>query len=153
MKHQTIITHLLLAFVMLSIGFAIGMEVTRWRLDNQTQVSTPQKDRIVVYYTHRSNRCKTCNLVESMGQEVVNTDFAEAVKAGELEWQDVNYETDSKFAKAHDIAGNMILVAKFKDGQIVKSCRLNNVMQLAGKREEFLEYVRSGIAEVLEDEG
>ena len=150
MTHKTIITHLLLAFVLLSIGFAIGMEVTRRRLGNQTQV---QKDGVVVYYAHRTVRCKACNLVESMGKEIVEKDFTEEVDAGKLQWQDVDYETNEKFAKAHDVAGNMIFVARFKDGLIVKSCRLDNIMQLASKREEFLEYVRNGIREVLEDKG
>ena len=170
MNWMKIVTYFLLAFVLLSIGFAIGMEVTRRRLGNRTQV---HRDGVVVFYAHRTVRCKSCNLVDSMGREVVKTDFAEAVKAGKLQWQDVDYETDEKFAKAvkagklqwqdvdydekfakaHDIAGNMILVARFKDGQIVNSSRLDNVMQLARKREEFLQYVRDGIAEVLEDEG
>ena len=88
MKAKKIIGKLLLAFVLVSVGFAIGKETTRSHMPAQAEaapVAAPGEDKIIVYYMHASFRCVTCNMVESMGEEIVRTEFGDAVKAGRLD--------------------------------------------------------------------
>ena len=152
MKAKKIIGRLLLAFVLVSIGFAIGKEVERSRVATQAQASpaTVGEDKVIVYYMHATFRCVTCNMVESMGEELVRTEFAEFVRAGQLEWRPVDYQENDELARHYNVGGNMIVVAKFRDGKEVESRRLDRVMELAGRRDEFLDYVRSAIRACLE---
>jgi len=154
MKAKKIIGKLLLAFVLISIGFAIGKETARSRMFAQAEaadpVAAPGQDKVVVYYMHATFRCVTCNLVESMGKELVTGEFAYAVKAGDLEWRPVNYQKNERLARRYNVGGNMIVVAKFKDGKEIAHKRLDRVMELANKRDEYMTYVRGGITEMLE---
>ncbi len=48
--------------------------------------------KIVVYYFHGNARCPTCYKLENFAKSVVETDFANAIKDGKLEWKTVNVE-------------------------------------------------------------
>ena len=153
MKAKKIIGKVLLAFVLVSIGFAVGKETTRNRMLAQAEVvpvGAPGQDKVVVYYMHASFRCVTCNMIESMGEELVRTEFTEAVQASRLEWKPVNFQENDQLATRYKVGGNMIIVAKFRDGKEVESRRLDRVMELANKRGEFMPYVRSAIQAVME---
>ena len=152
MKAKKIIGKLLLAFVLVSVGFAIGKETTRSQMLAQAEagpVAAPGEDKIIVYYMHASFRCVTCNMVEAMGEELVRTEFGDAVKAGQIEWKAVNYQENDQLATHYNVGGNMIIVAKFRDGKEVQSRRLDRVMELANNRDEFMTYVRGAIQELL----
>ena len=153
MKAKKIIGKLLLAFVLVSVGFAIGKEVEKGRVAALAQAAVPTvaagEDKVIVYYMHASFRCVTCNMVESMGEELVRTEFGDAVKAGEIEWKAVNYQENDQLATRYNVGGNMIIVAKFRDGKEVESRRLDRVMELANNRDKFMTYVRGAIQELL----
>ena len=153
MKAKKIIGRLLLAFVLVSVGFAIGKETTRRRMlsDSAESGVADVADGVVAYYMHAKFRCRTCNLVESMGKELVATEFADAVKDGRLTWRDVNFQENEKLASRYSVGGNMIIVAKFENGEETARKRLDRVMELANKREEYMIYVRQGIVELLGD--
>lgn len=151
MKAKKIIGRLLLAFVLVSIGFAIGKEVERnhRQADAQGAPTVAGEDKVVVYYMHATFRCVTCNLVESTGEELIRTEFADAVKTGRLEWRPVNYQENEDLGKRYNVGGNMIVVAKFVGGKEIANKRLDRVMELASKRDEFMAYVRSAVQELL----
>ncbi len=154
MNAKKIIGKLLLAFVLVSIGFAIGKEVERNRSAAQADAAAPPagagRDGVIVYYMHASFRCATCNLIEAMGDELVRTEFADAVKAGRLEWKPVNYQENEQLATRYNVGGNMIVVAKFRGGKEVATRRLDRVMELSNSRDEFMAYVRGAIRELME---
>ena len=152
MNARKIIGRLLLAFVLVSVGFALGKETAASKARSEVgavEGATAGGDGVVVYYMHASFRCVACNLVESMGEELVRDEFADAVKAGRLAWKPVNYQENDQLATRYKVGGNMIVVARFRDGKEVESRRLDRVMELAGKRDEFLAYVRGAIQELL----
>jgi len=155
MKAKKIVGNLLLAFVLVSVGFAIGKEVEKNRSSARTVEASPAaatgEDKVIVYYMHATFRCLTCNMIESMGEELVRTQFADAVKDGRLEWKAVDYQENDTLAKHYNVGGSMIVVARFRDGKEVESQRLDRVMELAGKRTEFVAYVRGAIQNLLED--
>jgi hypothetical protein len=151
MKAKRIIGKLLMAFVLVSIGFALGREVEKGRSAASVGPAVGDgEDKTVVYYMHASFRCVTCNLVESMGSKLVRTEFADAVRVGRLEWKPVNYQENDDLAKRYNVGGNMIVVARFRAGKEIEHRRLDRVMELANKRDEFMPYVRRAIQEVLE---
>lgn len=154
MKAKKIISRLLIVFVLISIGFAAGKEFTKARMQSQDDtgvIASTDTNKVVVYYMHASFRCVACNLVESMGEELVNQEFADAVKGGKLEWKSVDFQENETLAQKYNVGGNMIVVVKFKDGKEVDVKRLDKVMELANNQNEFMDYVRPAIQAMLGD--
>jgi hypothetical protein len=105
----------------------------------------------VVYYLHATFRCATCNAIEAMTDELIRTEFADALASGRLEWRRVDYLQDEQLASHYKVGGNMVVVARFRDGKEVQAKRLDKVMDLANDRARFLDYVRPVIAESLKE--
>jgi hypothetical protein len=137
----------LLVFVAVSLGAAIWRQV-RPRPDGDSHgpadIAVAQ-DKTIVYYMHATFRCVACNAVESAGQQVVQSEFSDDVKAERLEWQPVDYQENEPLAKQYNVAGNMIVVARFRNGKEVETRRLDQVMELADKPERLKAYIREGI--------
>ena len=57
-----------------------------------SQSKQPSRDKagVTVYYFHGGVRCSNCINFEKYTGELMNTVFADAVKAGNLEWRVVN---------------------------------------------------------------
>jgi hypothetical protein len=149
-KLKKAVTAVLLCFVLISIGFAIGKEVTLQSIRQADEPAAPTapavgQDKVVVYYMHATFRCVTCNLVESTADELIRTEFDKPLRDGRLEWKRVNYQENEELARRYDVGGNMIVVVRFRDGKEADRKRLDRVMELAGRREEFLAYVRQAI--------
>jgi hypothetical protein len=47
---------------------------------------------VTVYYFHFTRRCTTCNNVEKVSKEAVETQYAAQVKAGEISFKSVNLD-------------------------------------------------------------
>lgn len=168
MNGKKTLSRLLLAFVLVSIGVAIGKEIERGRAaarsgdagpsgttnspGSTTQPTTAKgEQKVVVYYLHATIRCVTCNAIEAMTDELIRTEFADAIASGRLEWKRVDYLQDEQLASRYNVGGNMVVVARFQDGKEVQAKRLNKVMDLANDRAKFMDYVRSAIVESLKE--
>jgi len=130
MKTKRIVSGVLLAFVAVSIAVAVIKEtVARPRaLDTDTTV---KGDNVVVYYLHTTFRCVTCNRVETTAEKLIRAEFAKAITDGRLQWESVDFQEHDDIAVRYEVGGNMIVVARLKDGKEVGSTRLTNVMDLA----------------------
>ena len=148
MTVRRIVSAVLVAFALVSLALAVWGEVrAKPRADAQAAAigAAPGEDKTVVYYLHGTFRCPACNTVEAVGEEIVKTEFADAVAAGAMEWRPVNYQENDLLAERYKVSGNMIVVARFEDGREVETRRLDRVMELSGDRQELAEYIRAGI--------
>jgi hypothetical protein len=178
MGAKTIIGRLLLAFVLVSVGFAVGQEVQRRRQANgpardagqadlgskdsttvgqagagQGQAASAPAvsgDSVMVYYFHASYRCLTCNLVESTARKLVETNFADAIQTGRLQWRTANFQEDEDLAQRYSVGANMLVVVRLRDGKEVAHRRLDRVMELIHRNDEFADYVLAGVQDILE---
>jgi len=164
MKTRKMIGKLLLAFVLVSVGFAIGKEFQKRRTleaagppvaagenGENAENAGNAGSKVVVYYMHASYRCMTCNMVEATADELIRTEFADALTSGRLEWKRANFQEDEQLADRYSVGGIMIVVAKFRDGKEVAHKRLDQVMELANRQGELQSYVRDAIRELLEE--
>ena len=152
MKAKKTVTRLLLGFVLLSIGFALGKEVTLRRLrrtiDQGAAASAPG-DQVIVYYMYPAIRCVTCNAIEKAAHKVVHDDFAEDLQAGRLKWQVVNIAEDEVLAKRYNVASSTVVVVQRRDGREVGFARLDEVWPLAEKPDELSACVREAVRSAL----
>lgn len=157
-KVKKAVTGLLLCFVLVSIGFALGKEATLRRArpgPGGTQAATAPAvgSEVVVYYMYPAIRCVTCNKIEAAAHKVVHEDFAAALREGRLRWEVVNISENDALAARYEVATSTVVVARRRGGRDEGFDRLDGVWPRAGKPEELSAHIRSAVAAALEKGG
>lgn len=154
---RTWATRILLTFVIFTLGFGVGKEVGLRRsatasgtVTEEDGAATSGVDTILVCYMHTTFRCVTCNTIEAMAKEVVETDFSEAIAAGRIEWREVDFQEREDLAKKYDIASSCVVVVRIENGVETDFQRLDEVWTLSDKPSEFREYVAGAIRKYLQ---
>lgn len=157
-KHKQLITNLLLAFVLISIGFALGKHsaTTRSAVSQPgTAVSnvttTTGNSMLKLYYMHATFRCVTCNSIESKAKELVQRDFADALKRGKIAWEDVNFQENETLSRKFDVVASCVVLAQVVNGEIMKFQRLDEVWTLLDKPVEFERYVLAAVKKAYDE--
>jgi thiol-disulfide isomerase/thioredoxin len=65
-----------------------------------------------VFYFHMTRRCVTCQAVETVAQEALKENFAEAMKKGELTFKSINLEDkeNKSLMKKMKVSGQSLLI-------------------------------------------
>ncbi len=148
-KTVSIIKNILLAFVLISIGFAFGknFKSETVKSNNSINFTTEEygklKNRTVihVYYLHSTFRCSTCNRIEKMTKQVLDKNFSENLKDKEIIFSEVDFQLDDKLAKKFEVVSSCVVVASEKNGEILSFKRLDKVWTLLDKPTEFNNYI------------
>ena len=152
------IKNLLLLFVLVSIGYALGKEVTLRSVQGKAgeqpgpAASGQAADGAIVYYLHQTIRCVTCNTIEKAALEVVKQDFAADFQAGRLRWQMANMEEEEALAKRYDVASSTVVVVRIRGGKEAGFQRLDDTWTLTDQPEKLREYIRKAVAAALSSE-
>lgn len=157
-KVKKAVTGLLLCFVLVSIGFALGKEATLRRTRSgragmEAATAPAAGSEVVVYYMYPTVRCVTCNKIEAAAHKVVHEDFAGALREGRLRWEVVNFHENDALAARYEVATSTVVVARRRGGQDEGFDRLDGVWPRAEKPEELSAYIRNAVAAALEKGG
>lgn len=156
----------LLAFVLISIGFALGKEMTaRQQRTTKPESASSQvigdqpvtaedttfvtDHKVVVYYLHTTFRCVTCNEIERLAKTLVETEFADDLAAGRIEWREANFQQDESFVKRYEVVSSCVVVANLQGGKETEFQRLDDVWTRYQDPADFNEYVGSAIRKYL----
>lgn len=148
----------LLAFVLVSIGFALGKEVTARRQQSpaagpESSVPAADGDKVVVYYLHATFRCVTCNEIERLTKALVETEFADDLAAGRVELREANFQQDESLAKRYEVVSSCVVVANIQGGKETDYQRLDEVWTRYEDPTDFNVYVGGAIRKYLTDRG
>lgn len=153
---KTVTRGALLAFVLVSIGFALGKEVTARR---QAPAAGPESEghaapaatseKVVVYYLHSTFRCVTCNEIERLAKALVETEFAEDLAAGRIEWREANFQRDESLAKRFEVVASCVVVSHVEGGKEKEYQRLDDVWTRYQDPSDFNAYVGAAIRKFL----
>lgn len=163
MKLETIktwATRLLLSFVLVSIGFAVGKDLTLRRLRSAQSAAPPAvgsgtneaaapTTRLRAYYMHGAIRCTTCNQIERTAKELLDAEFGTELASGRITWRQVNFEQEPALAKRYDVSASTLVLAQEVDGKETAFRTLDEVWTLVGKPADFKAYVRRNVRELL----
>ena len=71
-----------------------------------------KSDTVKVYYFHYTHRCKTCEAVEKVALEALNTMFSDKVKLNTLIFKSINIEdeTNNSIVESLKIDGQTLLI-------------------------------------------
>ena len=154
-KYKKLITNLLLAFVLVSIGFALGKHSVVNNSINGNIVAASNggatsADRLVkIFYMHATFRCVTCNSIESRAKQLVERDFADAWASKKILWEEVNFQINDALAKRFDVAASCVVVTVVQGDEILEFKRLDDVWPLLEKPAEFDAYVSDAVRKAL----
>lgn len=142
-----IIKNLLLIFVLVSIGFAFGKySATR------PQVALPSgqaSETVNVYYMHATFRCVTCNTIEKMTRQLLESKYIKQMQDGSIVFAEVDFQKNEQLAKQFDVISSCVVVARTRNGKITVFERLDKVWELLDKPDEFNAYISSAIDKLL----
>lgn len=157
----------LLAFVLISVGFALGKHVTARRQtpatgpESPAPVATSEKPgaacekavatshKVVVYYLHTTFRCVTCNEIERLTKALVETEFADDLAAGRIQWREANFQQDESLAKRYEVVSSCVVVANMQGGKEREFQRLDDVWTRYEDPSDFNGYVGAAIRKYL----
>ena len=141
-----ILKNLLLIFVLLSIGFALGRHsIKREAIDKKSS----QASLIRVYYMHGSVRCRSCNKIEKMTKDLLKNKYSKAMTGGRIDFLEVDFQKNKTLAKRFDIIASCVVVAKLQADKIISYQRLDEVWTLFHKPPKFNEYISKAIDKYL----
>ncbi len=111
-------------------------------------VSEDGKDKVhklIAYYFHRHQRCRTCLTIEAYAEEALKEAFPEALETGELEWRLVNVEEpgNEHFVQDYELISSALVLVDTYDGQPNEWRELAKVWELVGDELKFKAYVEA----------
>jgi hypothetical protein len=100
--------------------------------------------RVIAYYFHGSQRCKTCLTIEAYTAEAIRASFADALSDGTLEWKVVNIEEpeNEHFVEDYQISTRTVVLVEMQDGKQIRWSPLGRVWELVGDKPAFMAYIQ-----------
>jgi len=144
-KHRVWVRRLLLAFVLVSIGFALGRHSLPATAVAAVQPSGAG-ETVEVYYLHATFRCATCNAIEKMTRDLLARQFKNELASGAMMFRDANFQTDEALARRFGVVASCVVVAAVRDGRTVEFRRLDEVWTRMKDPKSFDDYLLDAIA-------
>ncbi len=154
MSSRKAITAILLVFVAASVVYLLATELggQKSAATNVSIDETPAH-QVIAYYFHGYKRCHTCLSIEATAKKVIETAYPEQLKDGSLVWKAVNFEApeNTHFADDYQLVASSLVLVEYRSGEQVQWINLEDVWELIGADDQFSEYVRGGVDELLND--
>jgi hypothetical protein len=110
------------------------------------------KDKLIVYYFRSNARCPTCFKLESYTQSVVESDFSDVLKKGQMEWKSINVDEpgNEHFTNDYKLYTKSVIVSTVKDGKEASWKNLDKIWQLVHEEGKYREYIKTEVKACLE---
>jgi hypothetical protein len=157
MKAKSIVTVLLLAFVVASLAFLIfkgtgDKSASSESAEPASQQIAQQKGSsknvgvdnvVIVYYFHGDTRCNTCRKIEAYTKEAIEKGFAKELESGRLVWKTVNVEEgdNEHFIDDYELSTRTVVLSNIDKEEEMRWTKLERVWQLVKNKEEFVDYI------------
>jgi len=144
----------LLAVALAGIAFSVPCAADDDRPTTTAVAPQTLAAGVVAYYFHGSFRCRTCRTIEAHSEEAIRSEFADEFGSGRLAWRVVNVEEpeNEHFVKDFELVTRSLVLAEYRDGEVIRWENLKQVWQLVRDKEQFLEYVRSSTRKFLQED-
>lgn len=160
MKSKTLISFVLLAFVAVSVVFAIR-KVTPDAASSQDQAATSSEAGIVVapvglnaklaetqfsaVYFHSRHRCPTCRKIESFSHGAL----IQEIEAGKLSWQTADYTAgeNASLVDQFKVFTATVVLVEVQDGKVVRWKNLEEVWSHTSDQSDFTVFINQAWSE------
>jgi len=112
-----------------------------------------QKHKLIAYYFHRTQRCRTCLAIEAYAEEALKDAFPEALETGELEWRlvDVEEPGNGHFVEEYELVSSALVLVDTFGGEANEWRELKEVWNLVDDELKLKAYVEAEAFPFLED--
>ncbi len=121
--------------------------------NKKEKVSTDvTKDVVEVIYFHGKQRCATCMAIEKNTKELIDAQFADAIKNGTLVFKSVDITEDEALADKYEVTWSSLIIVDYDKGQ--EKAENMTEFSFANARtspEKFKEGVSAQITKMLND--
>lgn len=160
MKAKNAFSMLLLAFVAVSIAFALR-KVAPGTSDNQEQAVTSNEigigttpnglsaklaqSQYSAVYFHAPHRCPTCRKIESYSHAALTPE----IETGHVAWQTADYTTDSNATLIDQfrVFTSTVVLVEVQAGEIVRWKNLEEVWDHTGNQSDFTKFINQAWSE------
>lgn len=106
-------------YVFIAMIFLACGNTRKTKTSDSTNSPVQLKDRVEVLYFHGKQRCQTCNAIEDLAKEVVDTLFARELKEGKVVYKviDISKKENDSIANKYEVTWSSLFINKWKDGQ------------------------------------
>ena len=108
---------------------------------------------VVAYYFHGTMRCPACYKLEQYSKEVIETNFKDALSSGKLEFRAINIDdkVNEHYSSDYQLYTKSLILSLVKDGKQIKWKNLDKIWDYVGNKQKFMDYVKSGVADLLKE--
>lgn len=108
-----------------------------------TTPASAAKDKVNVYYLHRSARCPSCEKIEKLTEQTVKEKFANDLKNGTMEWQSLNLDDakNAHFENDYNLQWQSVVLSEVKGGKEMRWKNLEKVWDLLDNDAAFKKYI------------
>ena len=157
MQTKKIVTVVLLAFVCISVGYALIKENSKSERNESAEIlesdasEAVPSHRVIAYYFYGNARCPSCIKIENYTEEAIYSDFAEAVEDGSLVWRPINTDKpgNEHYLQMYDLYTKSVVIVDTRDGEKLRWKNLEEVWNLLNDKEAFLAYIRDEVSSYL----
>lgn len=147
---KKILTVILMLFVLASVALMIYRESKNDGIKDQAEVQNaviPAKEgALTVYYFHGVQRCSTCQKIEELTRNTIESKYADALADGSIIFKSVNIDEPANEHYIKDFQLSIRSVVMQKDGKYEK---FDDVWQLVSEPNKFTAYLQNGIENLI----
>ena len=109
--------------------------------------------KLIVYYFHGTARCPTCHKLEQYSKEAIENNFKDALASGKLEFKVINVEDkgNEHYGNDYQLYTKSLILSLVKDGKEIKWKNMDKIWEYVHNKEKFIDYVKSGVADLLKE--
>ncbi len=151
-KAKKILTNSLIAFALISIGFALGKHSVKPELQTNSLLNG-NGHQVAVYYLHSTFRCVTCNTIEKLTRDLLDNSYSQQLADGKIQWIEDDFQENETLAKQFEVVASCVVVADVKDGIVLDFKRLDDVWTKMKDPDAFNQYISEAIEGYLKKSG
>lgn len=153
-KLKQTIAKLLIIFVIFCIGFTFGKHhrtaISKAQIEKTSNLPMKNNLPVKVLYMHATFRCDTCNQIEKMAKAMLDEKYADMLKAGDIVWEEINFQQRQDLAEKFEVIASCIVVEKMNQNGKSSFERLDKVWTLFEDKKAFDDYLIGAIKRISE---
>lgn len=145
--------YVFICLILFMFIFTINSVSAAEKAGNETTEIQKPSQYLVVTYFHTTVRCPTCHRIEELSSQVVNLNFAQELKTGNVVWRVINVdEPENKhYNKDYQLYTKSLIISEVKDGKELRWKNLEKIWTLVRNEEKFDNYVKTEIKDWLKE--